>query len=152
MTTTDNTITIRAPFDLVWRRTNDVESWPTLFAEYASVDVLRRDGDAVEFRLTTRPDADGKVWSWVSRREPDLASRTVSARRVETGPFRFMHLTWTYQETPDGVVLRWIQEFEVADEAPFDDAAMAERIDRNTRLNMGRIKQLIEADATKETV
>ncbi|MGW2720259.1 SRPBCC family protein [Streptomyces sp. NPDC001492] len=152
MAATDNTIVVQAPFEVVWTMTNDVESWPALFAEYADVEILRREGDAIEFRLTTRPDADGHVWSWVSRRTPDKDARTVLAHRIETGPFRFMRLKWTYRETPDGVEMRWMQEFEVKDEAPFDDAAMAERLDRNTRLNMTRIKQLIEERVAKEAV
>ena len=34
---TENEITIAAPLDLVWDMTNDLESWPQLFSEYASV-------------------------------------------------------------------------------------------------------------------
>ncbi|MFG2371940.1 SRPBCC family protein [Streptomyces sp. NPDC048504] len=72
MAATDNTIVVRAPFEVVWTMTNDVESWPALFAEYAEVEILRREGDAIEFRLTTRPDSDGRVWS----RVPTTSSRT----------------------------------------------------------------------------
>ena len=48
--------------------TNDVESWPELFTEYASAEILDREGDTVRFRLTMHPDENGKVWSWVSER------------------------------------------------------------------------------------
>ncbi len=62
---TDNEITIAAPMELVWDTTNDIEQpGSRLFSEYASVDVLDRDGDRVTFRLTMHPDADGKVRSW----------------------------------------------------------------------------------------
>ncbi|MFD8995009.1 SRPBCC family protein [Streptomyces abikoensis] len=151
MARTDNAIVIDAPLDLVWEMTNDVESWPTLFGEYAAAEILRRDGDAIEFRLTTKPDADGREWSWVSRRTPDRENLTVSAHRIETGPFTYMDLAWSYRQTPEGVEMRWVQEFEVKDEAPFDDAAMVARIDGASRKNMNRIKQAIEARAAKET-
>ena len=84
----DNTITIDAPMDLVWDMTNDVEGWPQLFTEYASTEIVERDGDTVRFRIAMHPDANGTVWAWVSERTPDPASRTVVARRVETGALR----------------------------------------------------------------
>ncbi|MCO8306936.1 polyketide cyclase, partial [Streptomyces sp. RKCA-744] len=31
---TDNEVMIKAPFDLVWDMTNDLENWPQLFSEY----------------------------------------------------------------------------------------------------------------------
>jgi len=52
----DNSIVINAPMDLVWDMTNDIESWPELFSEYAAAEVLTRQGNTVTFRLTMRPD------------------------------------------------------------------------------------------------
>ena len=68
MPTTDNSVLIAAPLDLVWERMNQIESWPNLFSEYAKAEILDRQGDTVTFRLTTHPDPeyDGQVWSWVS--------------------------------------------------------------------------------------
>ena len=145
---TDNEISIAAPMELVWDMTNDIDNWPRLFSEYASVDVLERDGDRVTFRLTMHPDKDGKVWSWVSRRVLDVTERTVRARRLETGPFQYMDLYWTYRETESGTVLRWVQEFTVKPGAPFDDAAMTARLNAATRKNMSHIKAVIERAAT----
>ena len=71
----------------VWDVTNDVEGWPGLFTEYARSDILERDGNTVRFRLTMYPlDEEGHVWSGVSERTADESTRTVRARRVETGP------------------------------------------------------------------
>ena len=36
---TENDIVIYAPLDLVWEMTNDVESWPTLYSEYAKAEI-----------------------------------------------------------------------------------------------------------------
>ncbi|MCE6997195.1 SRPBCC family protein [Saccharothrix sp. S26] len=144
---TDNEITIAAPLDLVWSTTNDVEGWPRLFSEYASVEVLERDGDRVVMRLTTHPDDQGRVWSWVSERVADPATRTVTARRLETGPFEHMRLRWTYHETAEGVRLRWVQDFAMKPDAPVDDAAMTRRINHNSGVQLARIKQLVEERA-----
>jgi len=106
---TDNEILINAPLDLVWDVTNDLEGWPQLFSEYASVEVLDREGPKTTFRLTMHPDENGTVWSWISERETDRQGLTVRARRVEPGPFEFMNIRWEYTEHPGGTLMRWIE-------------------------------------------
>ena len=142
---TDNEIHIKAPIGLVWDMTNDVRSWPELFDEYESVEVLDETGGTIRFRLTTHPDESGRQWSWVSERTPDADTYTVRAQRVETGPFAYMHIFWQYAAVDDGVRMHWTQEFEMKPGAPFDDAAMAERINRNTPVQMSLIRDKIEA-------
>ncbi|WP_217141882.1 SRPBCC family protein [Streptomyces sp. AC627_RSS907] len=144
---TDNEITIAAPMELVWDMTNDIENWPRLFSEYASVDVLERDGDRVTFRLTMHPDEQDRVWSWVSERVADPTTRTVRAHRVETGPFEYMNIVWEYSETPEGTRMRWVQDFAMKPEAPVDDAGMTDNINRNSRTQMALIRDRIEQAA-----
>ncbi|MER6443064.1 MULTISPECIES: SRPBCC family protein [unclassified Streptomyces] len=141
---TENSITIDAPLDLVWDMTNDIENWPQLFSEYASLEVLSRDGDTTSFRLTMHPDENGKVWSWVSERTVDRAARTVRARRVETGPFAHMNIRWEYKETPAGTHMHWVQDFAMKPEAPVDDAWMTDNINTNSRVQMALIRDRIE--------
>ncbi|MEV5971574.1 SRPBCC family protein [Streptomyces sp. NPDC051921] len=144
---TDNSITINAPIDLVWDMTNDIENWPQLFSEYASVEVLSREGDTTTFRLTMHPDDNGKVWSWVSERTVDRRNRTVRARRVETGPFAHMNIRWEYTELPGGVQMRWVQDFAMKPDAPVDDDWMTDNINRNSRVQMALIRdRVVQAD------
>ncbi|MGX1881785.1 SRPBCC family protein [Streptomyces sp. NPDC055287] len=144
---TENSIVIDAPFDLVWDVTNDVANWPDLFSEYASATILHRQGDTVRFRLSLHPEPDGKVWSWVSERVMDRVNKSVRAHRVETGPFAFMNIDWSYRETPAGVEMRWVQEFHMKRDAPVDDPAMVERINKNSKIQMALIKERVEAAA-----
>ncbi|OAH09670.1 SRPBCC family protein [Streptomyces jeddahensis] len=144
---TENEITIAAPLDLVWDMTNDIENWPQLFSEYASVEVLEREGDKTTFRLTMHPDENGKVWSWVSERVADRNALKVRARRVETGPFEYMNIEWVYSETPDGVRMHWTQDFAMKPEAPVDDAWMTDNINRNSVVQMQLIRDKIEERA-----
>jgi aromatase len=144
---TDNSVVIAAPLDLVWRRTNDVPSWPRLFSEYAAAEVLERDGDRIRFRLTMHPDEQGRVWSWVSERTADPATRSVRAHRVEPGPFEFMHIHWTYEEVDGGVLMRWVQDFAMRPGAPLDDAGMTTRLNTNTPVQLALIKERLEAEA-----
>lgn len=146
---TENSIVIDAPMDLVWDMTNDVESWPELYSEYASAEVIERRGATIVFRLTMKPDENGTMWSWVSERTPDPRTRTVEAHRVETGPFEYMNINWAYAQTAAGVEMRWTQDFHMKPSAPVDDAGMTERINRNTPVQMSRIKGLVEAEAAR---
>ncbi|GAB2721623.1 SRPBCC family protein [Kitasatospora kifunensis] len=145
---TDNSIVIDAPLETVWEITNDLENWPNLFSEYASVEVLERDGATVTFRLTMHPDEDGVAWSWVSRRTPDPVTRTVKAFRVETGPFEFMDIHWEYTTVAQGGVrMRWVQDFHMKPQAPVDDEGMTAHLNRNTAIQMQLIKERVEAAA-----
>lgn len=147
---TENEIVIGAPLDLVWDVTNDLERWPQLFSEYASVEVLEREGRKTTFRLTMHPDENGKVWSWVSEREPVPETRTVTARRVETGPFDFMEIFWSYHEVPGGTRMRWVQDFAMKPDAPVDDAGMTARINANSVVQLELIRDTIEKRAREE--
>lgn len=141
---TDNEVRIAAPLRLVWDMTNDIPAWPELFSEYAAAEVLETRGDTIRFRLTLKPDENGVSWSWVSDRTPYPDRHVVHSHRVETGPFRYMNLYWEYREEDGEVVMRWVQDFEMKPGAPLDDAAMTERLNRNTRVQLDLIKTRIE--------
>jgi aromatase len=147
---TDNSIYIEAPFDLVWRMVNDVRSWPELFTEYASVEVLEERGDTVRFRITTLPDEDGQVWSWVSERTCDPVTRSADSNRIETGPFSFMKVRWDYTGEGTGTRLRLRHHFALDDDAPLDLASLTERLDKGAPIQLASIKEKIEA-AARET-
>ncbi|MGJ6961331.1 cupin domain-containing protein [Streptosporangium sp. G11] len=142
---TDNAIEIDAPIGFVWAQTNDVRAWPELFSEYAKVEILTESDDSVTFRLTMHPDEQDRVWSWVSERSWDRDTWTVRARRVETGPFEFMNITWVYEELgPDRTRMRWVQDFHMRPEAPVDTQGMTDRINANSAVQMSLIKEKVE--------
>jgi aromatase len=145
---TENEVVINAPMDLVWDMTNDVANWTDLFTEYATAEILSEEPDGrVTFRLSMHPDENGKVWSWVSERTPDPAARRVTARRVETGPFEYMNIEWTYSEVDGGVKMKWVQDFHMKDEAPADDEWMTNNINTNSPIQMAHIKEKVEKAA-----
>jgi aromatase len=149
---TDNAILISAPLGYVWEIANDVGSWPKLFPEeYAAAEILERTDNRILFRLSTHPQENGRTYSWVSERVLDPERFTVTSRRVETGPFLYMHIFQSFEECDPGTTLRWVQDFEMAPGAPFTDAQMAERINRNSRTNLVNHKEAIES-GYKETL
>lgn len=149
---TEQSIVIGAAYDDVWRQTNDVAAWPRLFSEYASAEILETTDDTVTFRLTMHPDENGAVWSWVSQRTLDRASGTVRAHRVETGPFEFMDIVWTYRAVEGGTELRWVQDFRMKPQAPVDTAGMTARISTNSALQLALIRSRVEERSGLTTV
>jgi aromatase len=144
---TDNSIMIHADIDHVWRMTNDLRSWPDLFTEYATVEVLESTDTWFRFRLTMHPDEAGRTWSWVSERTLDPAKHEVRARRVEPGPFEFMDIHWSYAAEDGGTRMRWVQDFRMRPEAPVDTETMTQRIDANSKVQMAIIRDKVEAAA-----
>ena len=146
---TDNSIIINAPIGLVWDMTNDLENWPNLFTEYSDVKILERDGNKILFRITMHPDPQGNAWSWVSERVPDKSTYTVRSQRIELGWFKSMDINWSYEpvEGGGGTKMRWIQDFSMKPDAPFNDAQMETNINNNTRIQMSVIKERIEEKA-----
>lgn len=149
---TDNEVVIEAPLQYVWDRMMDIEDWPNLFSEYANAEVVEEEGDTVRFRLTTHPDPDydGQVWSWMSEREADPESHSSKSRRIETGPFEFMNIEWYFEEAGGGTKMRWVQDFSMKPEAPADDAGAEEYMNKNTKVQMGVIKERLEAAAAEQ--
>lgn len=146
---TDNEVVIDAPLQFVWERMMDIERWPDLFTEYAKAEIVERDGERVRFRLTTHPDPeyDDQVWSWVSERVADPSSHTSKSRRIETGPFQYMDIEWSFAEADGGTRMRWLQDFSMKPDAPADDEHAQEYMNRNTKEQMAAIKQRLEDQA-----
>jgi aromatase len=146
---TDNSVEINAPLEFVWERMMDIESWPSLFSEYAKAEVLEEDGDTVRFRLTTHPDPDydGKVWSWTSERTADPQAHSSKSRRIETGPFEYMNIEWFFEEIDGGTRMQWVQDFSMKPEAPANDENAEAYMNKNTKEQMRVIKEHLEAQA-----
>ena len=141
---TDNSIHIDADLGVVWQLTNELERWPELFTEYASVEILAHDGDTFRFRLTMHPDPQGNAWSWVSERTVDPTRHQVTATRIELGWFARMDITWTYATDGNGTRMRWVQDFAMNPQSPVDVAAMTARINANTPVQMSHIRAEVE--------
>ena len=144
---TRNEITINAPYNQVFDTSNHIERWTELFGgEYVKADVLERKGNEITFRLT---DNDGK--SWVSKRWLFKDLKLAYAQRHEPMfPFKYMKIVWFYTETPEGILLTWIQDFEMD---PGFTKFTAEQIEgfvnEHSQHNLKIFKKVIEAEAGK---
>ena len=149
---TEHNVIINAPVDFVWNMANDLAYWPTLFqGHYASAELLEEAPGRLRFRLTTCADEQGRTHSWVSERYLDATRRCVLGRRVDPGPFLYMHIFQSFDPVPDGTAVRWVHDFEMLPGGRPADEEMAAYISRNAEANLGRHKSVIESLARSGT-
>lgn len=141
-----NAVRISAPVEDVFKLTNNVRTWPDLFTEYASSEVIEEAEDSVTFRLTTHPDESGTQWSWISTRWTNAGRKsTYSERNPSSGPFKHMVIRWWYDSIGESdTIMTWEQEFTMKPEAPFSEEVAVNHLNTQTRIQQQVIKERIE--------
>ena len=142
---TCNSITIDAPYELVFDISNHIERWTELFGdEYVKADVLSREGNRIEFRLT---DKDGN--SWTSFRLLYKEHNFAYAQKNEpTFPFKYMKILWLYTPMADGIKMTWIQDFEMDPKfEKFTDEQIVGFVNEHSQHNLKIFKDVIEKEA-----
>jgi aromatase len=142
---TCNSITINAPYELVFDVSNHIERWTELFGdEYVKAEVLSREGNRIEFRLT---DKDGN--SWTSFRLLYKEHNFAYAQKNEpTFPFKYMKILWLYTPMADGIKMTWIQDFEMDPKfEKFTDEQIVGFVNEHSQHNLKIFKDVIEKEA-----
>jgi len=142
---TRNSITIDAPYDLVFDVSNNIERWTELFGdEYVKADVLKREGNRIEFRLTNN---EGQ--SWTSFRLLYKEHKFAYAQKNEpTFPFKYMKIIWLYTEVEGGILMTWIQDFELDPKfEKMTDQQVIDAVNEHSQHNMKIFKAVIEKEA-----
>ena len=144
---TENQIVIFRDFKHVFELTNRIDLWTKLFTEYQSAEVLSQQDNVITFRLTTFPEGSRPSRTWTSVRTIMPEKRQAIAKRLDpTFPFEHMDIQWLYEELPnkDGVIMTWIQSFQVHPECPFSNEQMESFLNANTRKQMRAVKTNVE--------
>jgi aromatase len=142
---TCNSIVINAPYDNVYDISNKIERWTELFGdEYVKAEVLSRNGNRIEFRLT---DKDGN--SWTSFRLLFKEHNFAYAQKNEpTFPFKYMKIVWLYTPMPSGIKMTWIQDFEMDPKfTKFTEEQIVGFINAHSQDNLKIFKDVIEKEA-----
>ncbi|MGH8048446.1 MAG: type II toxin-antitoxin system RatA family toxin [Chthoniobacterales bacterium] len=104
---TESSIVIRAPKQRIFEVTSDLSRWPALLPHYRYITYLERGDDRHIVKMAAH--RDGIPISWVSE-------QIIDRERIE---IRFLHLraftkgmavVWTFDETPDGTLVRIIHD------------------------------------------
>ena len=142
MAHTVNSIVIDAPYEKVFDMSNDISRWKEFFDEYTSSDVIRQEGNKITFKLVHQ---NGNAWT--SYRVLFKDDWFAYASRLEPMfPFQYMKIIWLYREVPGGIEMTWVQDFTMDANAKFNDAQVEEIINKHSRENLKRFKQLIEQE------
>ena len=141
---TRNSIVVNAPFDNVYDTSNHIERWTELFGdEYVKAEVLKKEGKRIDFRLT---DNEGN--SWTSHRMLFKENMLAYAQKNEpTFPFKYMKIIWLYTPVPDGILMTWIQDFEMDPKAKYNDEQVEGFINKHSQDNLKIFKEVIEKEA-----
>jgi len=140
-----HSVEIRRPPDVVFAVTNDIDNWKTLFNEYGSSEVIKRE-DAGRFtKLVFRlKNLEGSEWeSWRILDHEQLIA--VAERDEPLFPFTYMHLKWTYEQVDGGTLMTWTQDFEVDPALGIPEPQVAARMDAHGKENQRRIKEILES-------
>ncbi len=143
---TRNSIVINAPYDLVFDISNHIERWTELFGgEYVKAEVLKREGNRIDFRLT---DNEGN--SWTSFRLLFKEHYFAYAQKNEpTFPFKYMKIIWLYTPVEGGILMTWIQDFEMDEKAKYTDEEVEGFINKHSQDNLKIFKRVIEQEASE---
>ena len=140
---TSNSVLINAPYDKVFDISNDIERWTELFGgEYKEAKILKREGNRLTFRLTDDEDR-----SWQSFRLLFKDDYFAYAQKLPPEfPFKYMKIIWLYTPKPDGILMTWIQDFEMDEKAKFTDEQVVGLINKHSQENLQIFKKIIEAE------
>ena len=142
---TRNSIIINAPYDDVFDTSNHIERWTELFGEeYVKAEVLERKDNRIEFRLTNN---EGQ--SWTSFRLLFKEHKFAYAQKNEpTFPFTYMKIIWLYTEVEEGILMTWIQDFELDPGfTKLSEEQVVGRINQHSQDNMKIFKDIIEKES-----
>jgi len=141
---TCNSITINAPYGLIFDISNDIPRWTELFGtEYKGAEITKKEGNKITFKLT---DDEGKSWqSWrLLFKERNF---TYAEREEPKFPFKFMKIVWLYTPKQEGIEMAWIQHFEMDEKAKFNDEKVEGFINKHSQDNLKIFKDVIEKEA-----
>jgi aromatase len=144
----EQAIMIHGDPDAIFAITNDIERWPVLFVEYRQARVLQHTRHGRFAKLVFElSNAEGETWqSW---RLLDYEERLAIAQRgTPLFPFRYMHLIWQYEPVPGGVIMRWIQDFEMDPQAPLSNEQALARTQDHMAHNQAHFKEVLEGQGT----
>ena len=137
---TCNSIVINADYNKVFDMSNDIGKWQDYFDEYTKSEVVEKSDTKLVFNLTHK---NGN--SWQSYRLLFKDEKFTYASRVEPMfPFVYMKIIWLCRDVDGGTEMTWIQDFQMAEGAKFNDEKFEGLLNEHSANNLKRFKNIIE--------
>ena len=97
----ENTIFIRAPLELIFNTTADIESWPKILPHYRCIKVMDRDQDSMTVSVAVQ---HGRFpIKWISRFESDPEIHELRFQHLKAFA-KGMKVRWTFKPAENGFV------------------------------------------------
>lgn len=134
-------VAVEAPLGLTFKISNRLEDWPRMMDEYEAIEILKREGRKIWFRLSTSNGVN-----WVSWRVIHPAGAFALAERYEPrAPFKFMQHVWVYHElSPQRTEMTWHMNFELPDQQKEKEDEVSKYLFEHSLRNQEKMKNYIE--------
>ena len=142
-------IVIKGDLDRIFNITNDPDRWSELMIKPRGSKILKKENygrfTRLEFELG---HLEGQTWrSW---RMLDHQEHIAFARREKPMfPYKYMYITWKYEQVEDGVLMTCIHDFEMDPKAPKTNEETLEYLIHHLEENQKHIKEVLEAEFAK---
>jgi aromatase len=139
-------IVIKGDLDQIFSITNDIDRWSELFIEYKHSKILKKENYGRFTRLEfewSKPEGQ----TWQSWRMLDHQKHVAFAQREKPMfPYKYMYLTWKYEQVEDGVLMTWTHDFEMDSNAPKTNEEALELMIRHMEEKQKHFKEALEAE------
>lgn len=141
----EHRITVSAPAAAVYELIADVANWPRIFPPTIHVDYARKGDRDEQIRIWAT--ANGQAKNWTSRRMLEPENLRINFQQlVSAPPVAEMAGAWQIEERPGGESLvRLLHEYRAIDDDPHDLHWIDQAVDRNSRSELGALKENVEA-------
>lgn len=142
MTIVDHRVLVNAPPDIVWELLGDLTATPKwhINCSHASILTTQQEGVGVRCRLNmeTGPDLVQEILSWYNNLGYEYT--------VVDGPYRASRGRVRLQAIPEGTVVQWTLEYELAGfAAGMRNLSTRRRVDNEIEGSLKRLKKLVES-------
>ncbi|SDP34373.1 aromatase/cyclase [Actinacidiphila guanduensis] len=141
----EHTIQVSAPAEAIYELIAEVRNWPRIFPPTIHVDYTHKGERDEHIRIWATANGEAKNWSSRRMLEPERL-RINFEQVVSAPPVAYMGGAWLIEELPGGdSLVRLLHEYRALGDDPDGLAWIDQAVDRNSRSELGALKDNVEA-------
>jgi aromatase len=126
----------------VYKVCTEVEKWPDIFPPTKKTKVIEKTNRHIIFEISAET-YDGKVETWISKRDIDEEKLTIKFNQIKTVPeLKSMEGEWIIEELNDGCKILLRHTYELSDEKYSE--VVKKVMDKNSESELNAIKRYLE--------